>query len=425
MVKYLHAKAWSFPLLAILFSLLGTTSLASAADLIENIGEGRINWSQGVLTANGIGAPPKDVKNPAQVRAMTQRAAITVARRNLLEVLKGVRVDSSTTVENFIVTSDLIKTQVSGVLQGSQVIQTKYFSDGSVEVTVGIHVPGELASALMPPSLFLLNPAPPSPSSHVKAPEKPAAGIPPLIKEQALPAEKVTAKEASGGAMTAPSAPPPPVEKEKGKEEVREKVEPSPSPSVEKEEVELAGGKAKGAAVSAQEKRPELTTPTPPPAPPRSEGPEVPPQPAPPLAKAEERKPAASEEKASSEAKAPPPPPSAPLVATGLVVDARGLGLKPALLPRIIDEGGGEIYSSRQVSRQCAVEQGLVGYAKDVAAAQRNVRVTDKPLLVKGVKAVGKEKTDVMIPDSDAATVVAAASASNFLEKSRVIIVYD
>jgi hypothetical protein len=71
------------------------------------------------------------------------------------------------------------------------------------------------------------------------------------------------------------------------------------------------------------------------------------------------------------------------------------------------------------------MEQGLVGYAKDVSAAQRNIRVTDKPLLIKGIKAMGKEKTDVVVADSDAATVVAAASASNFLEKSRVIIVYD
>ncbi|HEX9920655.1 MAG TPA: hypothetical protein VGB21_04090, partial [Candidatus Methylomirabilis sp.] len=77
------------------------------------------------------------------------------------------------------------------------------------------------------------------------------------------------------------------------------------------------------------------------------------------------------------------------------------------------------------VGRQSALEQGLVGYAKDVSAAQRNIRVTDKPLLVKGIKAVGKERTDVVIPDPDAATIVAAVSVSNFLEKSRVIVVYD
>lgn len=99
--------------------------------------------------------------------------------------------------------------------------------------------------------------------------------------------------------------------------------------------------------------------------------------------------------------------------------------MKPALLPRILDEREGEIYSIRQVKREVAVEQGLVGYAKDVSAAQRNVRVTDRPLLVKGIRASGKERTDVVIPDSDASMIRAAVTVSNFLEKSRVIIVYD
>jgi len=425
MVRYHHRRAPSFSFLMILLSLLWTTSLVSAADLIENIGEGRINWSQGLLTANGIGTPPKEIKNPAQARAMIQRAAITLARRNLLEVLKGVRIDSSTTVENLIVSSDVIRTQVSGILKGSQVLQTKYFSDGSLEVTVGVLVIGELGSALMPPSLFLLNPAPPSLSPQPRTSEKAASGLPPGPKEGTAPGEAATSKAATAVPVTVASAPT--GEKEMGKAEASQKGEPVPPALLpEKHEGESAGQKAEVAALPSGGKTAEATAPAAPsPAPLRSEEPKSQTQPAPPTTKPEGEKPAASEEKAGSEAKPLPAPPPVPLIATGLVVDARGLGLKPALLPRILDEGGGEIYSARQVSRQSAVEQGLVGYAKDIAAAQRNIRVTDKPLLVKGIKAIGKEKTDVVIPDSDAATVVAAASASNFLEKSRVIIVYD
>ncbi len=395
--------------LALFLLAIGVVA-ASAADLIENLGEGRVNWSLGLVTANGIGAPPKDIKNPAQIRAMTQRAAIIVARRNLLEVLKGVRIDSDTRVDNFILSSDVIKTQVSGILQGSQVIQTKYFSDGSIEVTVGVYLRGELASALMPPSLFPAAPTLPALPGPAKPQERPVAEASPILGEAVAHTAKEPAKE-SVAVASAPSIAK--GEKERKAEETR--VEPAPSPPVEKREAEPAG-KAEITRQPDAEKGPDSLTAV-----------AAHPIPSAPSGLSEASKPQSSTAMGEKEEKVTfsPAAAPAPILATGLVIDARGLGLKPALLPRIVNEGGSEVYSSRQVSRQNAVEQGLVGYAKDVPAAQRNIRVTDKPLLVKGIKAAGKEKTDVVIPDPDAATVMAAASAFNFLEKSRVIIVYD
>src|SRR5512143_321426 len=103
---------------------------------------GRVDWTSGVITAVGIGAPPAQPANAAQARAMAERAAQVVAYRNLLEAVKGVRVDSTTTVENFMVTSDVIKTEVNGIIQGAMVMDKKYMSDGSVEVTVGMKMSG-------------------------------------------------------------------------------------------------------------------------------------------------------------------------------------------------------------------------------------------------------------------------------------------
>ena len=103
---------------------------------------GKMDWTTGVITAVGIGAPPAQPANAAQARAMAERAAQVVAYRNLLEAVKGVRVDSTTTVENFMVTSDVIKTEVSGIIQGAMVMDKKYMSDGSVEVTVGMKLIG-------------------------------------------------------------------------------------------------------------------------------------------------------------------------------------------------------------------------------------------------------------------------------------------
>ncbi|MBW1683090.1 MAG: hypothetical protein JRJ83_17035, partial [Deltaproteobacteria bacterium] len=52
---------------------------------------------------------------------------------------------------------------------------------------------------------------------------------------------------------------------------------------------------------------------------------------------------------------------------TGLVVDARGFRVKPAMSPRILDEDGNEVYGSASVSREYAVQQGMAGYAKDLS----------------------------------------------------------
>jgi hypothetical protein len=69
---------------------------------------------------------------------MAERAAKTVAVRNLLEVVNGVRVDSATLVENFIVQNDVIRAQVSGFVRGAQVVKTEGQPEGGVEVTVKV-----------------------------------------------------------------------------------------------------------------------------------------------------------------------------------------------------------------------------------------------------------------------------------------------
>jgi hypothetical protein len=59
-----------------------------------------------------------------------------VAVRNLLEVVKGVRIDAATVVENYIVQNEVIKSQVTGFVNGAQIEKTVESPDGSVEVFV-------------------------------------------------------------------------------------------------------------------------------------------------------------------------------------------------------------------------------------------------------------------------------------------------
>ena len=320
--------------------------IAATGDAVETTSSGLINWTSGEIFATGIGAPPSMAMNPAQARAMTERAAFVVALRNLLETVKGVRVDSESVVENYMVKSDVIKTRVDGIVKGARIVKTKYMSDGSVEVQVAMPLRGALMDAVIPESFGsaggVSTQLPPSPSSIKPPPSQPAPQ---------KPAE--------------PFKPQPPQ----------------------------------------PEKKPEPVKPSPPPA-----------------ASTPEPKPA-------------PQKPSPPVdggsttvfkggVATGIVIDGRGLDLRPALLPKIVDPQGQEIYVGQVVTRTNAVEQGVAGYARDVQAASGNFRVTDNPAVIKGARAAGLTRTDIMLNQADAQTMRQLGEKGNFLQYCRVIIVY-
>lgn len=112
-------------------------------------------------------------------------------------------------------------------------------------------------------------------------------------------------------------------------------------------------------------------------------------------------------------------------VYTGLVIDATGLSVRPAMAPKILDENGNEIYGSKYVDRKWAVEMGMVGYDKDVNRARSNDRVTANPLIVKAVKTSGPNKADVVVSASDAAMIHSAAANQNFLDKCKVMFIVD
>lgn len=119
------------------------------------------------------------------------------------------------------------------------------------------------------------------------------------------------------------------------------------------------------------------------------------------------------------------PAPAAAPVYTGMVVDARGLGARPAMSPKILDEAGAEVYGSLIVDKTYAVSQGISGYARDLTAAQGNQRVTNNPVTVKGVSAEGAGKADIKISNDDARQLRSAAENLSFMKQCRVMIVLD
>jgi hypothetical protein len=248
-------------------------------------GSGCIDWSARVIYTRGIGAPNMDVPEAAR-RPGAIRAAQQVALRNALETIKGILLNSSTTVENFMLKNDVITSHIGGFLRGfEQKGKEKYMSDGSVEVTMAIPLDG-------------------------------IGGI-----DDQLFGTTIADK-----------------------------------PSI----TAWDGPKAKTQTIF-----------------------------------------------------------------TGLIIDCKGLSIKPALSPRILDESGKEVYGSAYVTREWAIKYGIAGYSREIKDAAKLDRVGKTPGTVKAIKASGENATDVVISDGDAAEIRSAAQNLKFLSECRVILVVD
>ncbi len=105
-------------------------------------GDGSVNWGSRTIVVTGIGASNPDVPEAAR-RPGALRAAKMIALRNALETVRGINLNSSTTVQNYMTTNDAVSTHINGYIKGfEQKGRDKYMSDGSVEVTLEIPLDG-------------------------------------------------------------------------------------------------------------------------------------------------------------------------------------------------------------------------------------------------------------------------------------------
>lgn len=121
-------------------------------------------WDEGTIVAEGFGTPPNGVYG-SRANIMARRAAIVDAQRNLAEQINGVQVDAETTVENFVTTSDVVKTKVSALVKGAMVVEEQLMPDGSYHVVMSMPMYGMqgLSSAIMPAIRPNTPPTPPPP----------------------------------------------------------------------------------------------------------------------------------------------------------------------------------------------------------------------------------------------------------------------
>jgi hypothetical protein len=110
---------------------------------------------------------------------------------------------------------------------------------------------------------------------------------------------------------------------------------------------------------------------------------------------------------------------------TGIIIDGSGLGLRPAMSPRILNQEGSEVYGPGQYSRDYAASSGVVGYAKTIDKAKSDPRVQGNPLVIRGSSVSGSSAADMVISNVDAGKIIRADGNAGLFGSCRVMFVLD
>jgi hypothetical protein len=270
---------------------------------IEVYDVGAINWSEGVLSATGVGLMPRNESDRARAYLKARGYARLEALANLLMLIDRVQIDAEYVGADYTTQSETIRAAISGFVRGAQVIdERKVLIEGqeAVQVTVGTAMYGQRGL-----SRYLLKPVFTAPS--------PAA-------EPALP-------------------------------------------------------------------RIELVSPN-------------------------------------------TPATGTPVVEgnyTGLIIDARGLKVQPAMAPRILKADGTVLYGAGKFDLEQLIEKGMAAYYRDITAARADPRAGSNPLVLRpiGVYRRAVATTDVVLSDADAARLLAEDARTGFLKAMKVVFVVD
>ncbi|HEY3452838.1 MAG TPA: hypothetical protein VGK67_41220 [Myxococcales bacterium] len=127
-----------------------------------------VDWAAKTIKATGRGAPSLNAPSVASARIGAERAAEMDALRNILAVLKGIQITSERTVGDAMGGSDDLKAKLEGEAKGYKRVNTRYFSDGGVEIDVEMTIADLYGEVVPAPAA--------EPAKAAEAPKLPAAG---------------------------------------------------------------------------------------------------------------------------------------------------------------------------------------------------------------------------------------------------------
>ena len=125
---------------------------------------GLMNWTENYIEATGMAVAPTGKKG-GQGKALARRGATLDLQRNLLEFMKGVRIDGKTTMNDFMA-EDRVRSEISGIIKNVEVMRGEW--DGETYTVTG--------RIKLPPVRAVVAPKIPVDKSHKEAKPKKSAG---------------------------------------------------------------------------------------------------------------------------------------------------------------------------------------------------------------------------------------------------------
>ncbi len=111
-----------------------------------------------------------------------------------------------------------------------------------------------------------------------------------------------------------------------------------------------------------------------------------------------------------------------PTAYTSLVIDARGLGVEPMILPSVFDENGLEVYGRNMVDIRHATRFGIVRYAASEDEAMGHRVAGDRPYYTVALRSL---KGCPVLADRDVRKILSSARTAENLKKCRVIFIIE
>ena len=204
-------------LLAALMALASFPALAQAqsqapsrADVVdtatmERVGTmGFIDWPGQRAAAVGHGAPPQGAYNAAQARAMAHDTALFVARSNLMEVLRQIRVDAGTRMGDLLRADPRAEERIRRLADAAPIASERTLAGGMVRLILVLPLTGDVAQEISAMTGKRSQPepkAPPAPKPAEAAPQVATGSAPePTAADAALlaPAAQALAASATG-----------------------------------------------------------------------------------------------------------------------------------------------------------------------------------------------------------------------------------
>lgn len=128
-------------------------SPALGAGYTEVFHTGKIDWATGAAEATGTTILlPKDAKSE-KARAASAEEALKSARANLFDLVGRIKVDSLTRIKDLLQESEPLQARIRDLVEKVPAQKVRFSSNGRVETTLTMLIPGPLAELVLPQSI--------------------------------------------------------------------------------------------------------------------------------------------------------------------------------------------------------------------------------------------------------------------------------